>query len=841
MKMKKKRIGRRERGSITVLLSLLLIPTIVLTGLLTDLARIKLYSNQALMTADNYGEAVLTQYDNVLKELYGLFAVRQDDEAAQAIETLQNYMKTSFDPSTSSVEFKHLQNTVFNKGKSYDGFMPYKSADLKFEWEAASKDANLANDDVFSTQIGDFMRYRVVEEGADWLFDALESSKSCKADADVLNKKTELDDQVNNALEAEREYYVQLKKMDNYLEKYLKGLNRSYQTIIKRGSTDFEYFKNNTRYEEYLSAAEAAANASDQPADEVMDEDESEDTDTEEESLDLEEEGSFFSNEADRLIDSYNDIYNNGDPDSDGKYEVTFSNYDSEAQNLYKAAEKFQEEVAKIESASREVKISLQNEDVSDDLATNVEKELDQRYSKVINSSKAGEFIAIANVFLSNKTRNQQFGEQATDISYCLDDFKSYYLRYYTNTQDEWTQALNRKTDIQISQFSDFKSNLQYKRTYDELEELFGTNASGSSEEEKAENRKDSVKSQTEEIENKMNEDEEESTGARDIPSGIEDIGEDGKAPILKFNGIVKSAVDSFDKSASEVGNELLLKTYLTVYDFGMFSSRVTEKKEEPQTSLTDYPITDDINYLYGAELEYLYGGYKSSKENLKSTRNQIVTFRAAMNLAASFTVKEVNEAITTATEACMAINPILGVAVAAALRLGFATIETYEDWSLLKDGKSVALMKFKLEELSALDLVKSLLPEIGDASSEKTDKSETASKAEMGGKKKTIELNYEQYMMILLIIFTPRDLLSERTRDLICLNVNNATQGSDFSSLSFTMDKAVTAVKASCSVHLDYAVMPDGFAKKFLEKDTYKSVNDFEKHYYKYSVIRGY
>ena len=33
---------------------------------MVDLARIKLYSNQAVMTADNYGEAVISMYRNSL-------------------------------------------------------------------------------------------------------------------------------------------------------------------------------------------------------------------------------------------------------------------------------------------------------------------------------------------------------------------------------------------------------------------------------------------------------------------------------------------------------------------------------------------------------------------------------------------------------------------------------------------------------------------------------------------------------------------------------------------------------------------------------------------------------
>ena len=74
----KKRGGRMgNRGAVTVLVTLLLIPSVFLTGFLTDLARVKLYGNQGAMAADSYAEAVLANYDGLLKDLYGLFSVTQ--------------------------------------------------------------------------------------------------------------------------------------------------------------------------------------------------------------------------------------------------------------------------------------------------------------------------------------------------------------------------------------------------------------------------------------------------------------------------------------------------------------------------------------------------------------------------------------------------------------------------------------------------------------------------------------------------------------------------------------------------------------------------------------------
>ena len=103
------RLFKTVKGSITVLVTLILVPTIFFTGFMVDLARIKLYGNQAVMTADNYGETVLTQYDNLLKELYGLFAVTQDDKALNNLDKLQGYVSSSFDPAQNNISWEHFE------------------------------------------------------------------------------------------------------------------------------------------------------------------------------------------------------------------------------------------------------------------------------------------------------------------------------------------------------------------------------------------------------------------------------------------------------------------------------------------------------------------------------------------------------------------------------------------------------------------------------------------------------------------------------------------------------------------------------------------------------------
>ncbi len=301
-------------------------------------------------------------------------------------------------------------------------------------------------------------------------------------------------------------------------------------------------------------------------------------------------------------------------------------------------------------------------------------------------------------------------------------------------------------------------------------------------------------------------------------------------ASIKSIKNLISSASDLFRiNGLKNQANKLLLKLYTVEYDFGMFSSRTTNVREteEKAVSLTGYEMNRKLNYLYQAELEYLLGGYNSSKDNLNSARNKILAIRAISNYTATYSIKEIDSTIRSISTAAYAVNPVLGLTVENALRLAVATAETVSDWDSLKDGKKVVLVKMKKEDLTSPDKFADLLGMNVSAS----------------GQDKGID--YDMYLKIMLIFFPTADQLTERTGNLIELNVNaaqrNLEENEDLSELQFQLDKAYTAVNASCTVKLGFVVMPDQFAKKVTDSDTYQSITDFEKNGYKFTVTRGY
>ena len=98
----------KNRGVITVFVTLIMVPIVVFTGTMVDLARLKLYSSLAVVTADGYGEAVLSEYDNVLKEMYGLFSVTQSEDGKKTIEKYAKQAAYAFNPNGDDLSLIHI-------------------------------------------------------------------------------------------------------------------------------------------------------------------------------------------------------------------------------------------------------------------------------------------------------------------------------------------------------------------------------------------------------------------------------------------------------------------------------------------------------------------------------------------------------------------------------------------------------------------------------------------------------------------------------------------------------------------------------------------------------------
>ena len=610
---KKKRTG--SHGIITVFLTLMMVPVVAISSVMVDVARLNLYSSQAVMAADTYGDAVLSEFDNLLKELYGLFSVTQNKEGLEAVNKLADTVGYSFNP--------------VGDGKALSGFMPYKDADVKISYEKVVG-ASLSNNNVLMTQISDFMKYRIVEQVMDenGILSSLGEFETVDDDMDAIKKRKEISEKSQKAMEDIQDYYDTLKAIAAYPD-YLDGLERRFvaysdklEAVVK--SEEYEKY---TYYLEHQEEIEAAL--------EMFDSEE-EDTDTESSSSEDDPEDAEKVADMADLYDKYKDfdvdeylddleiellVYEN--PLTDPKGEpINFDNAGEAISALRVQTVMLDNTLKTLKEQVRELKEHLV--DCSDDIRVGIEAEIKDLEDILKLSDQFQEVYDLIEPTNQDKLKNER---NKSDLAYEVGELKDVREKILSGEIEAGTdRTWKSKVWGQWYDFRDDKGEF-----YQELQKFCEGGASGKGDKDAGDKKIDEAKDAQEKAEEELNKPEQ--TEARNIPDGIAAQLKSGGA-----TGDVPGFSDYFSgglslKNLSAGGEHALDKFLVTSYDFGMFSSRVTgvkapkknsletnmteEKKDSKEDiSLTGYEMSPDINYLYGAELEYLLGGYNNSVSN---------------------------------------------------------------------------------------------------------------------------------------------------------------------------------------------------------------------------------
>ena len=852
-KSKKTKYRRRRfsgsRGTITVFVTLIMIPVILLNAFIVDMTRVKLYGNQAVMVADNVAEAALTNYDNLLKEMYGLFAMSQDEKAIAALNQIEEFVKySSFNPNS---------NTML--GETYEGFMPYSTADLQFGEFVYPDGANLANDAVLQTQIGDFMRFRIVQEtmqavngnsleDAQELFKVLDQIMGQEDDMEIINKRVELEEKITNLYEALYRYYLFAYGFMQY-EEGIEDLNYWISDIEK----SYYDFYNSDPVKEYYEYANLT--------DEQREEDKWKNYNPipiklliREQCNAYEDVLSYAKYDFHSVCPIQNVVFlkkmkinlsiRGEHPDEYvGWYLGDIIDY---GPNFVTEAEKLRTAITEYESARANMQAALEAEGADEDFVDIVEKDISEAdeligiFLGADNGYTPDDFVGLAEYLCNNAQYDWSYKSQFSDIEDMFDNVGTLMEDAIEINEDTWHELEMLKIDH--SDYHPFEAIPAYDAIVKKLTEKYG--GLDPDKEDAFRKRKDEANEKAQNAIDELN-NEQYPQNLRNIPS-IDGLpckeGHEGPFNLL---GSIKEIASFFSGTLSDGAARLMLKYYAISYDFGMFSSRVSselagksaqelENRDVVLESLTGVTYDGNANYLYGAELEYIYAGYRDSVENLKCCRNSILTFRAVMNYKSTYTIGAINTPLGAVRDAGNGIFPGLGFIVEQALRFTIVVLETSEDWTMLKRGESVVFNKTKLGDFSIARTVMSSLFQDGEGfDSSNLEKSEG------------LKLSYNQYLRIMVILFTPNDTVLERTRTLITLNMNLVDQqlgpDKEIEKLTFVPENAHTAVSVDCSVHSDFAVMPQSFLNRVAGSDVATEINDFGSSYFKFTIVRGY
>lgn len=206
---------QKRDGAVSVFLAIILIPMMIIASIMIDYGRIQLGSAVASSAGDLTLNTALSQYDNVLKDMYGLFATSQSNE--ELLDNLEEYYTASIVAqgiSKSAADDYVGQIMDILKGVS-DG----SSVDLMnmsvtdFNVNEPSQ-GSLVNPSLLRGQIVEFMKYRAPINGGMALLESLKSFSN-------LDKQMKLVEDKQAYYEEHASVLEHCEKAWGYMEVYL--------------------------------------------------------------------------------------------------------------------------------------------------------------------------------------------------------------------------------------------------------------------------------------------------------------------------------------------------------------------------------------------------------------------------------------------------------------------------------------------------------------------------------------------------------------------------------------------------------------------------------------------
>ncbi len=254
----KKKTKKRIMGSITILLVIIMVPMMTMSAIIVDSSRINMARSMISSAGDLTMNTALANYDTILKDVYGLFAMSQnktDDELANDLrnyfsKTLVSYGVTSEEESGEYVDaligdFKQL--IADTESGSVGNFLDMNVYDFT---ATKVENSSLANADVMRSQIVEYMKYRAPLEFGLSFLDSIKSFKNVQSQTNVVQSQVEAQESVqdvsracNESIKAIREYDDLVKSIQEG-DKAVKGVNnKSDKQIVKIENYDTQVDK----------------------------------------------------------------------------------------------------------------------------------------------------------------------------------------------------------------------------------------------------------------------------------------------------------------------------------------------------------------------------------------------------------------------------------------------------------------------------------------------------------------------------------------------------------------------------------------------------------------------
>lgn len=215
----RKKAWKAAQGSISIFLVIILVPVISVAGLIVDASRYQLAQSEVSAAADLTMNSALADYDTVLKEVYGLFAMSQNNPEALQANLKQYFMKMLVNAGAAedeaAVESSELLRDIVNIGSGEEAdasnLLQMTIGDVSISGVEGS---SLANPDVLKNQIVEFNKFRAPMNAAYSVLDGMKAISKVHQQSKVIEDSAKVDEAFQDLNEACKDLWDKAKKYE---------------------------------------------------------------------------------------------------------------------------------------------------------------------------------------------------------------------------------------------------------------------------------------------------------------------------------------------------------------------------------------------------------------------------------------------------------------------------------------------------------------------------------------------------------------------------------------------------------------------------------------------------
>lgn len=253
---KKKSLRKKIEGSVTIFLIIIMLPSFIFGGYLVDASRIEAAKNLISSAGDLSMNAVLSEYNENLYELYGLLATAESpNQMKNQIEMYFNNMLQSNSmlqgSDSATVQLvRNLKSYLTDPSSdSFDNLIRLSSVnDLSISGVESSK---ITNPDVLKNQIVEFMKYRGPASMASGIITKFKTIGDVKKQSQAMKKKIEYEDKVSDIGDECQKAYDAINELNSVIGTVDSSRNQISQieNAMSQIYEDLQYqFKSDNKY-----------------------------------------------------------------------------------------------------------------------------------------------------------------------------------------------------------------------------------------------------------------------------------------------------------------------------------------------------------------------------------------------------------------------------------------------------------------------------------------------------------------------------------------------------------------------------------------------------------------